>query len=450
MPQTPSVPGPLGPGGNIAADLRYQDNKLVSGSLEGLVRHLVPTPDYYPDRTFVFTFLLSSRLFLAPHELVTRVGHLCAESQRPGPGDSHAEVRMRRVAPKVVQLLTEWTQMFPYDFRDERMMRSLRELTRRLAGADEACRPALSHMSQGLIRRLTVLNQYQEALVRINATAAERRAGVERDLLAVCSDPFTAAQQLTHIELERLGFIGPEEFVQAFVRSDRRNRGTVACGDPRPARNLESYVDWFNRLSYLVATEICTPVKKKHRVRVIEFFIDVARECFNMGNFNSLMAIISGLNMSPVARLKKTWSKVKTAKFDVLEHQMDPSGNFYNYRTALRGAAHRAATATSGRERVVVPFFGLLIKDLYFLNECCRDLLPDGHLDFQKFWELAKQVSELLCWRRAECPFPKERRTLRHLLTAPVCSEDGLQRLSCGRERAAQAPWRSERRAPRL
>lgn len=34
------------------------------------------------------------------------------------------------------------------------------------------------------------------------------------------------------------------------------------------------------------------PVKKKQRARVMEFFIDVARECFNIGNFNSLMAII--------------------------------------------------------------------------------------------------------------------------------------------------------------
>lgn len=35
------------------------------------------------------------------------------------------------------------------------------------------------------------------------------------------------------------------------------------------------------------------PVKKKQRARMIEFFIDVAQECFNIGNFNSLMAIIS-------------------------------------------------------------------------------------------------------------------------------------------------------------
>jgi len=46
--------------------------------------------------------------------------------------------------------------------------------------------------------------------------------------------------------------------------------------------------------------------KKKQRVKTIEFWIETARECFNVGNFNSLMAIIAGLNMSPISRLKKT------------------------------------------------------------------------------------------------------------------------------------------------
>lgn len=48
--------------------------------------------------------------------------------------------------------------------------------------------------------------------------------------------------------------------------------------------------------------------KKKQRVRVVEYWIETARECFNIGNFNSLMAIIAGLNMSPISRLKKTVS----------------------------------------------------------------------------------------------------------------------------------------------
>ena len=51
-------------------------------------------------------------------------------------------------------------------------------------------------------------------------------------------------------------------------------------------------------------------VKKKLRVKVMEYWIETARECFNIGNFNSLMAIIAGLNMSPISRLKKTVSEV--------------------------------------------------------------------------------------------------------------------------------------------
>jgi hypothetical protein len=50
-------------------------------------------------------------------------------------------------------------------------------------------------------------------------------------------------------------------------------------------------------------------VKKKLRVKVMEYWIEAARECFNIGNFNSLMAIIAGLNMSPISRLKKTVSR---------------------------------------------------------------------------------------------------------------------------------------------
>lgn len=72
-------------------------------------------------------------------------------------------------------------------------------------------RKAVGQMSQGLIRRLTVQSQYEEALVKINTTAAERlaalkakpQAAIQRDMLSICNDPFTVAQQLTHIELVR-------------------------------------------------------------------------------------------------------------------------------------------------------------------------------------------------------------------------------------------------------
>lgn len=59
MPQTPPLTGPLNCSGynkNLFQTkeegypgLFYHDNNLVSGSLEALIHHLVPTVDYYPD-----------------------------------------------------------------------------------------------------------------------------------------------------------------------------------------------------------------------------------------------------------------------------------------------------------------------------------------------------------------------------------------------------------------
>uniref|UniRef100_A0A671WIM8 RasGEF domain family, member 1Bb n=1 Tax=Sparus aurata TaxID=8175 RepID=A0A671WIM8_SPAAU len=372
-------------------EMCYHDNSLVSASLEALIQHLVPTVDYYPD------------------------------------------IRFREVAPKLVQLLTEWTETFPYDFRDERMMRCLKDMTHHVARGDEYSWRAMQQMTQRLIKRLSALGQYEEAVAALNTVAMERPAslkskqasGQRSDVMSVCEDAFILAQQLTHIELDRLSFIGPEEFIQTFAMKDplENHKGFFR---KRKTSNLEAYINWFNRLSYLVATEICMPVKKKHRARIIEFFIDVAQECFNIGNFNSLMAIITGMNMSPVSRLKKTWSKVNTDKFEILEHQMDPSSNFSNYRTALRGATQRSETAHSSQEKIVIPFFSLLIKDIYFLNEGCASRLPNGHINFEKLWELAKQVSEFLVWRQVICPFDRDRRVLQYLVTTPVFSEDEL------------------------
>ena len=85
--------------------------------------------------------------------------------------------------------------------------------------------------------------------------------------------------------------------------------------------NIEAYVEWFNRLSYLVATEICVVSdygmlcvymcvcvcacvytinvfccwvqsdRHRDRAKLMDFFLDVALECKKLNNFNSFMAI---------------------------------------------------------------------------------------------------------------------------------------------------------------
>ncbi|XP_049563627.1 ras-GEF domain-containing family member 1C isoform X4 [Orcinus orca] len=406
MPRTLSTsdmvtPGSLGPPHPEPTDGEQAGQPLLDGapssaSLDTLIEQLVPKADYYPEKAYIFTFLLSSRLFIEPQELLARVCHLCIEQQQlDKPVLDKAQVR--KFGPKLLQLLAEWTETFPRDFQEESTISHLKDVVGRIAPCDEAYRKRMHQLLQALHQKLAALGQGPESLLGTDKPISYRNkppASIHRELLSICSDPYTLAQQLTHIELERLQHIGPEEFVQAFVNKDP-----------------------------LASTK---PSKKKQRAQVIEFFIDVARECFNIGNFNSLMAITSGMNMSPVSRLKKTWAKVKTAKFFILEHQMDPTGNFCNYRTALRGAAHRSLTAHSSREKIVIPFFSLLIKDIYFLNEGCANRLPNGHINFEKFLELAKQVGEFITWKQVECPFEQDPSITHYLHTAPIFSEDGL------------------------
>uniref|UniRef100_A0A8C6WP76 Ras-GEF domain-containing family member 1B n=1 Tax=Neogobius melanostomus TaxID=47308 RepID=A0A8C6WP76_9GOBI len=384
--------------------LCYHGNRLVSGPLEALIGHLLPTAEYYPDKTYVFTFLLSSRLFLQPQQLLKR---LSEHSSHQG--------AVKGVAPKLLRLLSEWSQSFPCDFRDQRTMQRLKKLSHRLLCTDQVFRTEEQLKPFGL----SVLGEYEQALGQIPAAAVERLTP-RRDPPPEMSlsTPSSWAQQLTLIELERLSYVGAEEFVQVFMSRGAED-SEKSADTPSKTPFLDAYVDWFNRLSSLVATEICLPEKKKQRAQVLDFFIDAAQECLNIGNFNSLMAVMSGLSMAPVSRLRRTWNRVNTDKFHILECLMDPSCNFYNYRTALRGAKQRSRTAHSSHEKMVIPFFSLLLKDMYFLNEGCSTRLANGHINFQKCWELAKRVSEFMSWRRVECPFEKERPILQYLLTAP-------------------------------
>ncbi|KAG5891691.1 hypothetical protein JTB14_021161 [Gonioctena quinquepunctata] len=401
--------------------LVYRDGNLISGPLDALIQHMVPTDVYYPDRAYLFAFLLSSRLFIKPHDLLAKVRNLCESQQGLGgkpTGSTHAG--QARFAEHLVQLLAEWTETFPYDFRDERMMEHVRKITQQCCAINSTIRANVSSLLHNLHPRLTALEAYEKSLENHSIQVDENFT----DISEICPNPAILAQQLTQVELERLSFIGPEEFVQAFAKENPNLE--TSFKDMKKTRNLEQYVQWFNRLSYFVATQVCKYQKKKMRVRVVEYWIETGRECFNIGNFNSLMAIIAGLNMSPISRLKKTWSKIHSGKFAILEHQMDPTSNFSSYRSTLKAAMWRSEGATDQRQRIVIPFFSLLVKDLYFLNQGCSSRLPNGHINFDKFWQLAKQVTEFMAWKQVTCPFEKDQKIINLLQHGPVLNENAL------------------------
>ena len=94
------------------------------------------------------------------------------------------------------------------------------------------------------------------------------------------------------------------------VPSDTSNGGNPKANnivhDKKLTFCLEAYIQWFNRLTFFITTEIVKHTHRRSRVRLINYFIDAAYECLRLNNFNSMIGILGGLNMQPVRRLKKT------------------------------------------------------------------------------------------------------------------------------------------------
>lgn len=392
----------------------YREGLLISGDLDTLIQHCLPTDTYEPCSNYLFTFLLCGRLFIPTGHLLLR--RLLDDIERLR-GDRHKTLGL---------LLSHWVQKCPYDFLNaalwhllereclvsitgplrESILRELRmrldrvrlyqnylSLLRQVTVANERLMESSSggggssssssscavtgdevvvdgaqsqHTGDnsnrssagssaigggGCISNENHHNNHQQALNGIDnlscespyvnveemavllmdhhqhnhendtwryeefhlnglcANNANRRnlqriaelKGAVRGYQSSLADMTTAAQvahQLTHIEVERLAFIGPEEFVQAFVKQQREkattegveveqqqqhqgviNKGSNAKGTPskeavrresattttttgeenggrKLTQNLENYVQWFNRLTYLVASDI--------------------------------------------------------------------------------------------------------------------------------------------------------------------------------------------------
>jgi son of sevenless-like protein len=102
-----------------------------------------------------------------------------------------------------------------------------------------------------------------------------------------------------------------------------------------------------NTIPFWVATEIVQRDNLEERAAILRKFISIADHCRALSNFNALMEILSGLNMTAISflhspkgahlitckiyRLKKTWGALspKTLTvFQALNQLMAPDSNF--------------------------------------------------------------------------------------------------------------------------
>lgn len=262
--------------------------------------------------------------------------HMCDDNVIP----NDAQARQLHL----LHVLLVWVRDFPSDFRKAKALGTLRSI---LGSLEKDCKELKDHCNQvleTLKNCTTVQNTYEKYLLdsekKDTLKKAEDFHATKEAMISMVTgmndvgDAHKMAEQLCLIEMDLLSHLGAEEFLQMFDTTGKDSTKT----------NLGASVAWFNHLSHLVATSVCMCRKPKHRRHVISLFARAAARCYELSNFNSAMAILTGLSLGAVSRLKRTWNKVEIDEIERLQSVFDPSNNFRRYRTMFneRWAAMRS------------------------------------------------------------------------------------------------------------
>ncbi|XP_052853892.1 uncharacterized protein LOC128263174 isoform X2 [Drosophila gunungcola] len=298
--------------------IMYINGRIVSGPLDSLVEALLPKNVLDLDKEFVFSFLLSCRLFLRPHELLGRLLDSVPESE---------------CLESLVALLTEWTTKFPYDYRDERMMSHVKHIVARYSNSH--LEAAVSQTLSALLKRLTDLERHEADL---RACQTNEKSAVDTPLN--CPTATQYAQIVCRLEKKLAKHIGGEEFLQcsSMILLDKQkwdqpstSGAPPGAQDPKKTCNLETYLDWSARLRLFVCNEILQSGGIEGRSRTVELWSGVAQYCLLVGNYNSATAILESLESPAIARLKITWSKLQVTcqQLDCMQRHAEGHGHLW-------------------------------------------------------------------------------------------------------------------------
>ncbi|XP_061608470.1 rap guanine nucleotide exchange factor 6 isoform X8 [Phyllopteryx taeniolatus] len=189
------------------------------------------------------------------------------------------------------------------------------------------------------------------------------------------------AAQLSMRDFELFRNIESTEYVDDLFKLD----SAAAAG----GGHLKRFEEVINQETFWVATEILKEPNALKRMKTVKHFIKIALHCQECKNFNSMFAIISGLNLAPVARLRSSWEKLPS-KYEKLSGDLqdvfDPSRNMAKYRNVLSGQSMQPP---------VIPLFPVVKKDLTFLHEG-NDSTVDGLVNFEKLRMIAKEIRHVV------------------------------------------------------
>ncbi|KAJ3195387.1 hypothetical protein HK101_000354 [Irineochytrium annulatum] len=364
------------------------EGKVKGGRIEALVERL--TLHDSPDVTYVQTFLLTYRSFtttarfmellerrflIEPPESLTEAEFADWEKQKRMP------IRLR-----VFNVMKSWVENYcSEDSEDREVLAQVKRF------AATTMQDAGSFANQ--LVKLCERREQNEGPIRVMIQSAGRDVPPPklpsnlRRIRFLDLDPLEVARQLTILESKEYNKIQPAEFLlKAWSDKDA----------PHSAVNVKSMINMSNQVSGWVAQSILSEKDIKKRAVLTKHFISIADKCRSINNFNTLMAVLAGLNSAPIHRLKRTWDLLPARSQTMLEALrmlMNTAKNFSRYRETLHNV-----------NPPCVPFLGFYLTDLTFIEDGSPNCLKgadDGMINFSKRTKTAEVIRDIQQYQNA-------------------------------------------------
>ncbi|KAL2782194.1 ral guanine nucleotide dissociation stimulator isoform 4 [Daubentonia madagascariensis] len=208
--------------------------------------------------------------------------------------------------------------------------------------------------------------------------------------------PDMVAEQFTLMDAELFKKVVPYHCLGS-IWSQRDKKGKEHL-----APTIRATVTQFNNVANCVITTCLgdRSMKAPDRARVVEHWIEVARECRVLKNFSSLYAVLSALQSNSIHRLKKTWEEVSRDSFRIFQKLSEIFSDDNNYSLSrellIKEGTSKFATLEMNPKRAqkrpketgviqgTVPYLGTFLTDLVMLDTAMKDYLYGRLINFEK------------------------------------------------------------------
>eukprot|EP00111_Clytia_hemisphaerica_P006364 TCONS_00018439-protein len=186
---------------------------------------------------------------------------------------------------------------------------------------------------------------------------------------------------------------------------------------------VEKFAHRFNQMSNWIVNCIVSERNIHRRAKLFKNFIETAKQCLELRNYNAVTAIIvAALGSAPVRRLVGTKELVEPEYLSwmhKMENLMDSRSNHKKYRETLRSSQTPA-----------IPYFGIYLKDLTFITDGNPDYLKGGVVNLSKRRQVHVLLEEIRRFQKKRYNFQEVQEIREYLLSKSFVSEDKLHQMS--------------------